>query len=123
MAVVSGKDGYATFSGITDITSWSISLESNNPSYACTSTAGYKKRVAGVKDATATIEGVVGDKPPMPGTTGTCVLYIDGSDTYTFDAIVESSTHEANIEDGEIVKYTIELAVQGTTSAEPTGWA
>ena len=125
MAVISGKDGYATFSGtsISDVTSWSLSLESNNPAYATKETLGYKKRVAGVKDATASIEGVSGDKPPMPGTLGTCVLYLDATQTYTFDAVVESATTEANIEDGEIVKWTIEMAIQGTTAGAPTEWS
>lgn len=125
MAVISGKDGYATLDAteFNEVASWSLSLESNNPSYACKATSGYKKRVAGVKDATASIEGYVSGKPTAPGTDGALVLYVNSSTTYTMNAICEGYTTEVNLEDGDIVSYTSEWALKLDSGAAPTGWS
>jgi hypothetical protein len=125
MAVISGKDGYASFGGtdFNEVASWSLSLESNNPSYACKATSGYKKRVAGVKDATASIEGYISGKPTAPGSSGALVLYVDSSTTYTMDAICEGYSTEVNLEDGDIVSYTSEWALKLNSGAAPTEWS
>ena len=120
MAAVSGKDGSCSAGGY--VTSWSLSQTQNNPSYASSETSGYKERVAGVKDITASIEGKTGGTIPAPGDEVTLVLTVKTGVTFTFKAVCESVSIEGDFDEGEITSYSAEFGLRDTTTAAPTGW-
>lgn len=123
MAVISGKNG--SVGSYSEITGWSLNWTSNNPSYASSDTAGWKKRVAGMQDVTGSFEGkwdgsaevAAGDE--VSG----LVLNLDASQSYTLDAVIDGVSFECNIDDGEIIGFSVDFSVRNTTSAAPTGFA
>ena len=123
MAAISGKDG--SVGSYSEITAWSLSITSNNSSYASSDTAGYKKRVAGTKDVTGSFEGKwTGSAPVDVGDlVSGLVLNLDGSQSYTLDAVVEGFTMEVDLDDGEIIGWSADFACRNTTSSAPTGFA
>jgi len=121
MAAISGKDGNASVGGY--ITSWSLNQTQNNPSWASSETSGYKERVGGMRDVTASVEGKTGGTIPTVGASVTVTLTVATGVTFSFNGIVESVSQEGDFDDGEITSYSAELGLRDTTTAAPTGWA
>ena len=123
MAVISGKDG--SVGSYAEITDWSLSLSSNNSSYASSDTAGWKKRVAGTKDVSGSMSGkwngtaqvAAGDE--ISG----LVLNLDATQSYTMDACIDTFNIEVDIDDGEIIGWSADFSIRGTTTLAPTGFA
>ena len=116
MAVISGKNGTISFGGssVADCTGWSITTTSNNPAYGSCDTAGWKKRVAGIKDSsgnfTAKYNGAIAI---AAGDTGSGVFTIDGSATYTVPIIVDQVQLEVDMDEGDTVGYSIDWSGNG----------
>ena len=123
MATISGKDG--SVGSYAEITSWSLNITSNNSAYASSDTAGYKKRVAGTKDVTGSMEGKWnGSMQVTPGDAITgLALNLDATQSYTLDAVVDSFSLEVDVDDGEVIGWSADFSVKGTTTAAPTGFA
>ena len=115
MAVVSGKNGTVSVGGaVSDATSWSLSMTSNNPSWASPATSGYKNRVAGIKDTTGSYSAKVNGTIPTPGTaTASCAFTTDGSATYTLNIIIDSVNLEVDMDDGDVVGYSVDFSGNG----------
>lgn len=111
MAVYSGKD--ATTSAGSHVTSWSASVTSNNSAWASSETNGFKDRVAGVKEATCSIEGKFDASASfVPGTEYSLTLTAStGSIAGNF--LCDSYSVEVDINDGEVVGYSAEFSSNG----------
>ena len=115
---ISGKNGKVTVAStdIGDVTKWSLDLESNNPAYASNSTSGVKKRVAGVKDSSGSIEYKLDSAAALPlaaGDTVTLKLYINASKYYQGDVIIDKVGVVTDIDTGEIVAQTAQFSGNG----------
>ncbi len=124
MATFSGKDGKVNdgTADIADITRWTFTKTSNNPAYASSSSSGFRKRVAGVKDGSGTIEGQYqNDAAPTidEGDEVTLKLYVDASHFYSVPAIIDSFQLETDIDRGEVVGWASNFATNGAWT-EPT---
>jgi hypothetical protein len=120
MAVLSGKNG-TLFLGSTEITpvvNWKLVTSSNNPDYAANDTGGWKKRVAGVRDASGSLEIKASDDRNCPveeGDTPTLALHLDdsGDNYYEVPSIVDKISVDVDINRGEIVAYVVEFSGNG----------
>jgi len=118
---VSGKDGTASLGG--NVTSWSLTKTQNNPSYASSETSGFKKRVAGIRDITASFEGKTGGTIPDVGDEGTLTLTVKTGVTFVFGCVIASVSGEGDFDEGEITTYTAEAELQlDSSNTNPTEW-
>ncbi len=120
MSGISGKNGKVQVAGtdIAEVTKWSFNPTSNNSSWASSSTAGYKDRVGGSKDGSGTIEGKLDVTDPIynqleEGDEFTGLFYIDDTRFYEVPAIVDSMDLEVDIDDGEVVGWSIDFSTRG----------
>ena len=100
MAVISGKSGKVLIGATTlaHITNWSLATVSRNPAYASSATGGYKKRVAGVKEASGTIAFKLDLADPLTddfteGAEVTLLLYLDAAKFYSVPAVIVDRKH------------------------------
>jgi len=131
MAGFSGKGGKVKVDGTqaAEVTKWSFKPTSNNPAWASSTDPGYKKRVAGVKDGSGSIEAKV-DRTSLfladldVGMEIELELYVEthfdtstppveDSKFYTVPAIVDSYDINVDIDGGEAVSVTIEFSTNG----------
>lgn len=119
MAVISGKNGTASVGGsIADCTGWSLTWSSNNPSYGSTDTSGYKKRVGGVKDWSGSYSAKYNGGTTTPGqTAGGASFTLDGSTSWSGDVIVDSVNLEVDMDDGDVVGYSVDFSGNGVLTA------
>jgi hypothetical protein len=120
MAVLSGKNGtlFLGTSEITPVSNWKFVTTSHNPDYAANDTGGWKKRAAGVRDASGSFEIKATDQNTCPveeGDTPALNLHIDnsGDNYYEVPAIVDKITVDVDINKGEIVAYVVEFSGNG----------
>lgn len=117
---ISGKDGDVKISGtaICEIMKWSFNPKCNVPAYASNKTSGYKRRVAGVKDGSGSMEGAWDPATPAitvidPGTGATLRLYINATQYYDVPAVIESFKLDVDVDTGEIVKWSADFGTNG----------
>ena len=120
MATISGKNGKVMVGEATvaDVTHWMLTTTSNNPAYASSATGGFKKRVAGVKDAAGTIAFKLDPAAPITddfdeGSAVTLLLYIDATNFYTVPALIDSMRLEVDIDNGDIVGGVAQFSANG----------
>ncbi|MGA2619839.1 MAG: hypothetical protein ABSF26_19675 [Thermoguttaceae bacterium] len=120
MAVLSGKDGtlYLGTSEITPVSDWKLVATSNNPDYAANDTGGWKKRAAGVRDASGSFEIKATDTQQCPieeGQTATLNLHLDasGDNYYEVPAIIDKISVEVDINKGQIIAYVLDFSGNG----------
>lgn len=121
MAVLSGKNGKVRIgsSDLAEITGWTFNPTSNNPSYASSGTAGFKKREAGVKDGSGTISGKYDKADPIQdrmdvGAKVTLELHVDAAEhKFIVPAIIDSITYTTDMDDGEIVSFDADFSING----------
>lgn len=125
-AGISGKDGDVKIgtTSICEIRKWSFNPKSNNPAYASNKTGGYKKRVAGVKDGTGSMEGAWDPATPAtavinPGTSATLKLYINATQFYSVPSIIDSFKLDVDVDSGEIVGWSADFGSDGAWT-DPT---
>jgi hypothetical protein len=119
-----GGDVQIAASSVAEIKSWAFSRSSNNPAWASNVSAGYKKRVGGVKDATLTFEFVYDFNDPIEnllreGDSVTVVLFADATHSYSVPIIVSSLELNTDINDGEPFGGTISGETNGAWT-DPT---
>jgi len=112
MAVISGKNGTVNVGGaITDATGWSLSLTSNNPAYGSSDTAVYKKRVPGIKDTTGSYSAKYNGGVVSVGSEHASAAFtLDGTTTWTLDVIVDAVNLEVDMDDGDVVGYSVDFS-------------
>lgn len=126
MAAISGKNGSVeTTSGSgggdgaqTEITGWTFNTTSNNPSWASSTNPGYKKRVAGVKDGSGTVNGKYDSSNAIfdtfePGVTVTLTLKLNNSNYYEVPAIVDDFNLEVDMDNGDVVGWSMNFSTNG----------
>ncbi|MHB1033232.1 MAG: hypothetical protein ACYC35_23905 [Pirellulales bacterium] len=118
MATISGKDGKVTSgaSDVADITRWTFTKKSNNPAYASSSTAGFKKRLGGIREGSGSIEGKFQNNaaPALAeGDAVTLKLYLDATHFYTVPAVIDAVSVEVDINAGQIVGWSAEFSTNG----------
>jgi hypothetical protein len=120
MSVVSGKDGKVMIGAamIADVTKWTLRTAAGNVAYASSSTAGFRRRVGGVKDGHGTIAFKLDVADPITdrldeGDSVTLLLYLDASRHYTVPAVVDSLQWEVDVDRGEIVGGVAEFSIDG----------
>ncbi len=120
MAAQSGKNGNVV-SGSDDIahvTNWTWNPSSNNPDWASSDTSGYKKRVAGIKDGTGTVDFKYDFTDRIHSTLDvgsevTLKLYLNATDYFSVPAIVDDISYEVNINEGDVVGGTLTFSQNG----------
>lgn len=120
MATISGKDGKVKIGSTTlaDITQWTLRTRANLAAYASSATAGYRRRVAGIKDGAGTLAGKLDPADPISddfdeGAAVTLLLHIDATRYYTVPALIESLELEVDIDRGEVVGWRAEFSTSG----------
>lgn len=120
MATLSGKDGKVMIGGVAlaDITGWSLETTSANPAYASSSTGGYKKRLAGVKDAKGRMTFKLNAADPITddlneGDSVTLLLYLNATKFYSVPAIIDALRLEVDIDSGQVVCGVAEFSANG----------
>ena len=120
MSVVSGKDGKVMIGAeaIADVTKWTLRTSAYNVAYASSGTAGFRRRVGGVKDGHGTIAFKLDVAEPITeqfdeGDKVTPLLYLDDTRHYTVPAVVDALQWEVDIDRGEIVGGVAEFSIDG----------
>lgn len=128
---ISGKDGDVIVDGIAvwEAKKWSFTPKSNNPSYASNKTAGYKRRVAGIKDGTGNIEGVWNPGQPVYGTGSGQIsegkeinpyLYINDNQYFDVPALADDFAIDVDMDNGDIVAWTSAFGSNGAWTNNTT---
>ena len=118
--VVGTINAYAKFGATTlpHVRSWSLSVVADNPEFGSSSTAGWKGRVVGMRDASGSIECYGDDTERInailkPQDTGTIELYENATLKWSIPAIIDSVDVEGNPESGDPVSVTINFSATG----------
>lgn len=112
MATISGKDGQVN--DFDDITGWSINVTSNNSAYASSSTAGWKKRVAGVRDWSGSFSGKFNDVLPVAeGEEVALTLALDDTDSFSGTAVIDQISLQVDVDNGDVVGFTANFSGSG----------
>jgi hypothetical protein len=118
--------GDASWGGtpIDDVLKTSFNPKCELQAYASSDTAGWKKRLAGCKDISGTIDclcdGTTGLPVPStikPGATATLVITLKTGVTISGPAMIDDISIDDNIEGGELVKATIAWSGNGVWTA------
>ena len=124
MAVESGKDGKVLIGGtpVADITRWEFHKTAGVRKYASSSTAGFRKAVAGVKDGQGTIEfkwDAGAASPLVEGSGVTLLLYTNASEFFSVPAVIDNFRLSVDIDSGDISSVTATFETNGAWT-EPT---
>lgn len=121
MAAASGQYGQILVSGSTlaECTEWTMNEEVQDHRYASCSTSGWYQRVAGTKDTTGTCGGIFDPTDPIHDYVGvgdhvTLLLYTSATIYHSVPAQINSIETNVNIEDGEIIRWTINWGGNGS---------
>jgi len=113
MATISGKDGKVKIgpASVAEITRWSFTSTSSNQALVTSSTGGFRKRIAGVKDASGSIAFRLDPGDPITndfdeGDRVTLLLHIDAARYYSVPAIIDRINLEVDIDSGDVVGGT-----------------
>lgn len=120
MATISGKDGKVKIGSaeLADITHWTLRTSASLSAYASSATGGFKRRIAGVKEGSGTIEGKLDPADPVTddfdeGSAVTLLLHVDAARYYIVPALIESFRLEVDIDRGEVVGWKAEFSTTG----------
>jgi len=123
MAAASGQYGQILVSGSTlvECTEWTMTEEVAEHTYASCSTSGWRRRVAGTKDTTGSCGGIFDPADPIHdyvtvGSAVTLLLYFATAKYHSVPAMITSIETNVNIEEGEIIRWTINWGGNGASS-------
>lgn len=113
MAVIRGKDGsvlYRTSSGVasnvTQITSWSVSLESDTLEFTSFDSGGWKENMGSLKSWSGSLEGFEESTGSVLDAGSTIMLQLsDGTNFYYGEAVVSSKSVDASTAELVTVSY------------------
>lgn len=116
MAAITGLDGDVIKDGIQvcETTKWTFEATSNNPAYGSNCSGSRKRRAAGARDATGTLEGKWDPGRPVYGTgTGQFIegsivrlyLYINDNQYLDVPAVIDSFRWEVDMDTGDLVTW------------------
>lgn len=126
MAGISGVGGSVdSGSELAEITTWTFTTTSNNSAWASSTNPGYKKRVGGVRDCSGTVNGKFnGDLTDYDdleaGASVTLTLKINATHYYTVPALVDEFNLEVDMDNGEVVGWSLNFSGNGAWSVNGT---
>lgn len=110
MSLLTGDRGRVLIGAkpVADITRWSLRTRTQAVAYASSATAGYRRQIAGAREAGGEIDfllnladAVTGDL--NEGSHVTLLLHLDATRTYSVPAVIESLSLEVHINEGKLV--------------------
>ena len=118
MAVISANGGTVTWdaSAVNNVLRWSVSIDANITPFATSSTSGWKTRVMGARNWSATVvtkRDTAAAVPFVIGNTAALTMTEDGAKTYSGSAIVESIEEGVDINTGDPIDVTVRLGGVG----------
>lgn len=123
MTAISGKNGKVDIgaTSLAEITSWTFNPTSNNAAWGSSDSAGYKKRVAGTKDGSGSVEGKLDTADEVydtldVGDSVTLKLYINATLFYSVPSLIDSFSIEIDIDDGDVVGWSADFSTNGAWS-------
>ena len=124
----SGKDGDVKVGATQaqEARHWTFKPKADNKSYASNKTAGYKRRVAGVKEGTGTVAGAWDAANPITtmmdvGTGLTLLLFLNATINFSVPALIDDLTVNVDIDNGEIVSWDANYGTNGAWTNAPAG--
>ena len=117
MAVITGKDGSVSVgtTNVTQISSWSISIEADTLEYTSFDSGGWKDMMGSLKSWSGSCEGFAGGNDSKLLAVGTEVQLVlvegTGGTTYTGNAIVTSKSVDAST--AELVTVSFDFTGSG----------
>lgn len=119
-AAISGKDGDVKIAStsVSEVGAWTFNPKANTVKYASNKTGGYKRAVAGVKDATGTANCKF-DPATLPtaslaeGTGVTLLLYLNATLYYSVPSVIDDLRYNVDIDGGEIVSFDVNFSSNG----------
>ncbi len=128
MATASGQYGKVLISSssLTECMKWSFSRSVPDHPHGTSATAGYKKRTAGTKDGTGTMEGLQDPAASITlfidvGSNVTLLLYETAALFWTVPALITKMDVEVDIDDGAPVPWNADFGIQGAWT-KPSGY-
>lgn len=120
MAAASGQYGQilADGSSLQECTEWTLTEEIAEHAYASCETSGWRQRVAGTKDVSGTCAGIFDPDDPIHdyveiSDSVTLKLYFTTAKYHSVPAIVNNIETNLNIEEGEIIRWTMNWGGNG----------
>lgn len=120
MATISGKNGKVMIGAtpLAEITDWTFHASSHNPAYASSSTGGYRKRVAGVKDGSGHIGFKLDPDSPITnnfdeGSSVTLLLHLDATRYYSVPAVIDALQLAVDVSSGDVLGGMAMFSVNG----------
>lgn len=120
MATVSGKYGKVMIgsSTVVEVMKWSFSRSVPDNPHGTSATNGYKKRTAGTKDGTGSMNGMQDPADAVEtyfeeGSDVTLKLYYTSSKFYQVPAMITKLDIEDDIDDGAPVPWSADFGIQG----------
>jgi hypothetical protein len=125
MAVITGKDGSVAVdsTNVSQITSWSISIEADTLEFTNFDSAGWKENKGSLKSWSGSIEGFADTAQTATLAVGDTVTLTlveggSGSSTYTGDAVVTSKSVDSST--AELVSVSFDFTGTGTLTETTT---
>ena len=125
MAVITGKDGSVAVdsTNVSQITSWSISIEADTLEFTNFDSAGWKENKGSLKSWSGSIEGFADTAQTATLAVGDTVTLTlveggTGSSTYTGDAVVTSKSVDSST--AELVSVSFDFTGTGTLTETTT---
>lgn len=124
MAVASGQYGTIKIgsSALVECMGWTWTRTVADHAYASCNTSGFKKRVAGTKDHSGTMNGKMDLAVEMEdyfdeGDLVTLNLYVNTTDYYIVPAMITELTVEVDIDEGDIIPWSASFGGNGAWSS------
>jgi len=113
MAVISGKDGTVTIGGSAEaaVQDWFIEPFANLDDFATNDTAGWKNRVAGVKDTTGGFNML--DKPSFNEGDDVAFVGYTNQDIYSQNVMIERIRVNCDMNTGAAVSFAVTFQGNG----------
>lgn len=124
MPTISGQYGSIKIgsSAVQECTSWTWSRSVQEHAYASCATGGFKKRVAGTKDHSGSLEGKLDLDQSVEdffdeGDIVTLNLYVSSTAFYVVPAMITELSIEVDIDEGDIVPWSANFGGNGAWSS------
>jgi len=130
MAAYSGQNGKVLAGAVTlaEITKWTFDPKANISKWASSTTPGYKKAVAGVKDGAGgfdfkvdnTVAPYLESQGVKEGDSVTLNLYLDATRYFIVPAYIESHHYEVDMDEGPVVSGSATFTTNGAWTPPTT---
>ena len=118
----SGGSSHANFA---ECTSWSATFSAAIHQYASCATAGSKKKIAGTKDVSGSVEGILDPSNTITeqvreGDAIDLLLFFSATRYHLVPAVVESVEQSGDLEEGEVMRWSMSWQGNGAPTLDQT---